>query len=478
MRYKLILFTLVFSVASTSFSQVISEKNLFRKVGGFFKEYSDLIITDDYFESSDRSTKSVVHLKIVDVEWFILSFVIYDGDLLCSGSVDKEYIHPKTFLNSGIDESSVWLYEEDENGDLRFYSLLSTEVYDSSFKLSAVLNSRFDSLIHELVGAEDETLENPVLDAHGVSVDHQMINNCADAIDRNLANLPYEQRSMLKSYAYCECITEMMLANPDLVYGALNPTSPEGELLNKACFDKYCPTCEENGIYFDDIFGGLNSHDATIIAKKGYVKGCVKVLANEASIDIGFAEMEDYCECTYDKALQQGAGFSLEDFFDPHSIIALETLATCKHLLDGFEELIYWNDKDGLMGCEYKQDIPLIYMDGAYYVKASIAGETKYLLIDSGARETIINESWANNLKTNNAFVDVAPIGYETFILADDSEVSVKKYRVKSFQVGDCTFSNFIVGVIPEGGMVLGIGFLGLFDSWEIDGANNVLILE
>ena len=38
--------------------------------------------------------------------------------------------------------------------------------------------------------------------------------------------------------------------------------------------------------------------------------------------------------------------------------------------------------------------------------------------------------------------------------------------------------NNYIIGVVPEGSMVLGMGFLGLFDSWEIDGANNVLILE
>ena len=478
MRYKLILFTLVFSVAATSFSQVISESNLFKQVDGFFKEYPGLIITDDYFESSDRSTKSVVHIKLEDAEWFNLSFIIYDDDLFCSGSVDKEYIHPKIFLNSGVDDSSVWLYEEDDNGDLNFYSLLSTEVYDSSFKLSVAVNNRFESLLNELVGYEDETIESPVQDSDELSVFPQFINNCTANIERELSNFPYEQRSMLKPDAYCECISEMMSANPDLVYGALNPTSPEGELLNKACFDKYCPTCEENGIYFEDMFGSLNSHDANIAAKKGFIRGCVKVLVNEASMDIGFVEMEDYCECMYDKALLQGSDFSLEDYADPNSIIALETLATCKHLLDGFEELIYWNDKDGLMGCEYKQDIPLIYMDGAYYVKVSIAGETKYLLVDSGARETIINESWANNLKTKNAFVDIGPLGYETFILGDESEVSVKKYRLKSFQVGDCTYSNFIVGVIPEGGMVLGIGFLGLFDSWEIDGANKVLILE
>ena len=44
--------------------------------------------------------------------------------------------------------------------------------------------------------------------------------------------------------------------------------------------------------------------------------------------------------------------------------------------------------------------------------------------------------------------------------------------------MGDCTYRNFVLGVVPEGGMLFGMGFLGLFDSWEIDSRNEVLILE
>ena len=38
-------------------------------------------------------------------------------------------------------------------------------------------------------------------------------------------------------------------------------------------------------------------------------------------------------------------------------------------------------------------------------MKVTIGGETKYMLIDSGAHEILINEYWAQSLLEKNAFV-------------------------------------------------------------------------
>ena len=37
---------------------------------------------------------------------------------------------------------------------------------------------------------------------------------------------------------------------------------------------------------------------------------------------------------------------------------------------------------------------------------------------------------------------------------------------------------DFVVGVIDEGGMLLGMGFWGLFDSWSIDQSNKLIQVE
>ena len=61
------------------------------------------------------------------------------------------------------------------------------------------------------------------------------------------------------------------------------------------------------------------------------------------------------------------------------------------------------------------------------------------------------------------------------FVLADGSEVAVEKYRVSEMRVGTCVVRDFVVGVMEEGGMLLGMGYLGLFDSWELDQATQTL---
>ena len=66
-------------------------------------------------------------------------------------------------------------------------------------------------------------------------------------------------------------------------------------------------------------------------------------------------------------------------------------------------------------------------------------------------------------------------LGVEMFVLADGSEVAVEKYRVSEMKVGSCKVQDFVVGVIEEGGMLLGMGYLGLFESWELDQATRTL---
>ena len=93
----------------------------------------------------------------------------------------------------------------------------------------------------------------------------------------------------------------------------------------------------------------------------------------------------------------------------------------------------------------------------------------KYLTLDSGCSEVILNEDLAKSLKIAG---DIGPgdyLGLEMFTLADGRDVAIEKYRVRQMKVGSCVMNDFVVGVIEEGGMLLGMGYLSLFDSWELD---------
>ncbi|MDA8695380.1 hypothetical protein N9L83_00360 [Flavobacteriales bacterium] len=62
--------------------------------------------------------------------------------------------------------------------------------------------------------------------------------------------------------------------------------------------------------------------------------------------------------------------------------------------------------------------------------------------------------------------------------MADGSPARVERYTVPYLTIGDCTFRDFEVGVMDEGGMLCGRGLLGLFDSWSVNTGDAELILR
>ena len=62
----------------------------------------------------------------------------------------------------------------------------------------------------------------------------------------------------------------------------------------------------------------MSPGDAQASAKKGFVRGCVNMMVEEDMYEIGYAEMEEFCECMYDEILLKGDGVSLQDYFDPN----------------------------------------------------------------------------------------------------------------------------------------------------------------
>ena len=112
---------------------------------------------------------------------------------------------------------------------------------------------------------------------------------------------------------------------------------------------------------------------------------------------------------------------------------------------------------------------------GEVRIKVAFGEVEKYLTLDSGCSEVILSEELARDLKMSG---DIGPgdyLGLEMFVLADGTEVAVEKYRVREMRVGSCVVNDFIVGVMEEGGMLLGMGYLGLFDAWELDQSTQTL---
>ena len=72
MRLSIFIIAFAFLFSSHGLAQKITERNLFTQVNGFFEDYTDLIIQNDYFESDGRMNNPIVHISVEEIDWFVL----------------------------------------------------------------------------------------------------------------------------------------------------------------------------------------------------------------------------------------------------------------------------------------------------------------------------------------------------------------------------------------------------------------------
>lgn len=469
MQKLLSTFLIYLLLAFATHAQKLTYSNLYDQIEYCFSDYDALALTNDVYTLEEGEKVPYVAIAIEDVDWFHLAIFHLDGNLYMVGSVSGTIIPPDPFINTSFERSGFWKYIHDDDGDLSFNSFFTLEEIRNKKKLSEVVTGRYEILIAEL---SDETyLEQAAVDLNAVKT-------CEAAIIKELHAIPDEFRNMLQPYEFCYCITKSIAEDSDLIYGALNPSSPEGKELMGMCFLDYCPTCPDEGVTFEMMFGILETENAQEKSKEGFVKACVREIDDLSDVSVSFSEMEEYCDCIYYEMLENGEqDKDLSDYVDPNSVLTIESAAECGHLLTGGEEITFWNAASGVNACAAEVRIPLIIINGGFYAKVQTQSESRYLLVDSGASEILINREWASEL-VQLGLINGGSLGVEYFVTADGSDMAVEKMVVKELNIGGCSYENFTVGVADEGGMLLGMGFLGLFDSWEIDRGEKVLILR
>ena len=141
----------------------------------------------------------------------------------------------------------------------------------------------------------------------------------------------------------------------------------------------------------------------------------------------------------------------MSDIGDINGVLSAELDADCGHLLwadspdvEGVLEQLHFH----VSRCRY----PFINGSaGAVKVKVSFGGVLKYMTVDSGCSEVLIDGVFAKELKRQGIIAPGSYEGIERFILADGSEVWIEKFKVSTVQIGDCEMKDFVVGVIDEG---------------------------
>ena len=111
--------------------------------------------------------------------------------------------------------------------------------------------------------------------------------------------------------------------------------------------------------------------------------------------------------------------------------------------------------------------------DGHFWVRASVNGVERRMLIDSGATITALSATTAREAKVDTA-TGIAPIVLQTANGAAPAQAG----RVDELRIGNIVARNLRVVSSPGlGNMdVLGMNFLSRLQSWRVEGRTLILV--
>ena len=118
--------------------------------------------------------------------------------------------------------------------------------------------------------------------------------------------------------------------------------------------------------------------------------------------------------------------------------------------------------------------------DGAFVVPVVLNNiVTGKFIVDSGSADVSIPEDVATTLMKSGTLTGSDLLGSKTYMLADGSLVPSKIYRVASVRIGGTVMENVTVRISPaNSSMLLGQSFLSRLQSWSMDNARKVMIIN
>lgn len=456
------------SVASSAQTPLLRDPDLL-ELESILGEYMD-ITTKRVEVDSDGGVNVLLEVSYAELAQTKIYAFASEGDVFLWGYFTSDFLSPSSFLRSlNANDENLWDFELDKDGDLSYSASFKPESREDIEALVTTYVVLLQSMVEPYLSVDEAVslIENPLFD----------VELCAQSIEREWAGLPEELLSEANALDYCDCLKDRVEYNPDLLTAMLNPGSEEGRALIESCWTRLVPNWEALGWTPEMMFRDLDEEKMQATAKKGFVRTCVQAMMEDSDSpnkDLTYGGSESYCECCFD-ALAGREDISLEDMEDPNSDAMIEVGASCVHLL-GMNMPAGWNEGKSAEDCIGEQHIPLLWDGSAYRMRLNLGGVTKYITLDTGASEVIISTDWLNDLRREN--VELQYLGSEFFELADGRPISVKRYSVGYLAIGECTISNFTVGVMDEGGMLCGMGLLGLFGTWAVDTKKAELLLN
>ena len=466
-----LLFTCWFGFQAVSTAQTPLLKNpSLLELESILAEYGD-VETERVSLDLEQGTVVMLEINYSALPQTVMTAFASDGPIMLFGYFSQQDLNPRLFLLSDeARDQDSWMFEVDDDGDLEYKAFLTPETREEMEELAVALIVLLQLAVEpHFYTPSPAAKTNEMLD----------ISACIESVSAPMASLPADMRREFQPEAYCLCIAEKATDDPSLITAMLNPTSDEGKALMRSCWDDYLPRWRELGVTFDAMMAEVNGDEVNRNLRRNWVRKCVEAMVAEpewANSDIGYGQAEGYCGCVFDE-MSAREDLSLADFEDLNSDAMVELQASCIEEL-GLGSPAGWNAGQSAQGCVGEQRVPLLWNGAGYQIRLTLGGTAKYILLDSGASEVIIDQRWYDDLRAEGSIRPGDYQGVEYLEIADGSTAAVERYRVSSLTIGDCVFRDFSIGVMEEGGMMCGMGLLGLFDSWTLDTRNSELILR
>jgi hypothetical protein len=126
------------------------------------------------------------------------------------------------------------------------------------------------------------------------------------------------------------------------------------------------------------------------------------------------------------------------------------------------------------------ETIQLVRGGGIYMIPVQINGQmTVPFALDSGAAEVAIPQDIFLTLIRTGTIKDSDFVGTGTYVMADGSEHSSKRFILRELKVGNHVVTNVIANIVSiKADPLLGQSFLSKLPAWAVDNRNHSLILH
>lgn len=128
----------------------------------------------------------------------------------------------------------------------------------------------------------------------------------------------------------------------------------------------------------------------------------------------------------------------------------------------------------------YSESVPLVREGGAYLISVTINNKIPLnFTLDSGAADVCIPADVYSTLKRMQTIGKEDLLDVQTYVLADGSTQSSRRFRIRSLRVGGIELRDVMGSVCPSNATpLLGQSFLGRLSSWSIDNKKPALIID